>query len=677
MSNASELLKQLRALGVQLTLEGEVLRLNAPKGALTADFQAQLKTHKPEILELLRSMQQSAGRASALQLAPVERHALMPLSFAQQRLWFLNQMDPNSSAYALLFTVQMNGDLNEDALEQALNLIVLRHESLRTCFVQREGTPYTVIQNDIGWRLERRKIDWRDGETLRQAVSRFAAITMDTPFNLETGPLFRVCLLETGDREYVLALSVHHIVSDGWSMGVLGRELVENYRALGLHEQPKLPHLPVQYADYADWQRRWLVGDVLERQMRYWRKQLEGAPAVTMFPADHARLMDGRTPGRRAKRIFSAEFAAELNAFGRAQDSTLFMTMLAAFALLLSRYSGQKDVVIGSPSANRNRTELSELIGFFVNNLVLRVLIDDGISFRDLLKHVRETTLGAYEHQDAPFDHLVREVQSDRNAEYSPLFQTMFILHNFQMAEVELQGLTVSPMDLDEGIARFDFSVEIFPYRNELHVYFDYRSDLYEDATVDALLESFEHILRAVMAAPQTLVEAVPLTPQKAREALLAWGNNTTVRRSSQVLVHEAVERFAVETPEKIAVRAGEYALSYSELNARAETVAARLREAGAAPGVLVPVCLKRSTELIVALLGVLKTGAAYVPLDPIYPRQRIAGILDDVKPDVVVTERELLPLVSDEGRQCLLVEEFDFSAVGTGRGLRLMIWRM
>ena len=668
MSSAAELLKQLRALGVQLHLEGDVLRLNAPKGALTAELQMQLKAAKPEILSLLRTIQQNGSNAGTAPMVRVERSELMPLSYAQQRLWFLNQMQPESGAYGLLYLFRIEGELDEEVLEESLKLIVLRHEALRTNFVQRDGSPFTTIRDGMNWRLEKRLLDRRCGETLESAAARFAESVVDDPFQLETGPLFRAYLLRVAEGEQVLALSIHHIVSDGWSMGVLVREWIENYRALRVGETPRMQELPVQYLDYAEWQRQWLEGGVLERQMQYWRKQLEGAPAVAMFPPDHPRLLDGRTPGRRAKRILSAEMAAQLGAFSRSHDSTLFMTMLAAFTLLLSRYSGQRDVVVGTPSANRSRTELSELIGFFVNNLVLRVDVQDGISFLELLARVRETTLGAYEHQDAPFDHLVRASQSDRNPEYSPLFQTMFILQNFPLEEVQLPGVHVSHLELDGTIARFDLTVEVYPFHNELHVYFDYRTDIYDEVTIDGLLASFEHVLRSVTRAPEALVEAVPLMAEEAKEALIQWGNPAAVDTSADVLVVDALERFAAETPDRIAVRAGMGSLSYAELNARANALATRLRLAGAGRGSLVPVCLQRSTELLVALFAVLKTGAAYVPLDPIYPAHRIAGILEDVKPDVLVTERSLLSLLSTYERQCILVDELDLESAHDGQ---------
>jgi amino acid adenylation domain-containing protein len=658
MSNGAELMKRLRALGVQLRLEGGTLRLNAPKGALTAELQSELRASKAELVVLLQEMQKNRAASPVAPIGRVERQELMPLSYAQQRLWFLEQMDPGSATYNILALLRMQGNLDEDALERSLGKIVQRHEALRTTFTQRDGSPYSVIGDGMGWKLEKLPLDRREGETLEEAAFRFSEERTEDPFKLETGPLFRAFLLRVDEGEYVLALAIHHIVSDGWSMGVLIRELAENYRAYRLNEPSRLPELQAQYIDYAEWQRTWLENGVLERQMQYWRKQLAGAPAVVLFPPDHARTRDGAGRGKRRKLVISTELTAQLEAFSRGHDATLFMTMLAAFMLLLSRYSGQKDVVVGSPSANRNRAELSELIGFFVNNLVLRVEVEDGISFLALLKRVREATLGAFEHQDAPFDHLVRELQRDRGPEYSPLFQTMFTLQNFPLEELKLPDLTVSPLEIEGSIARFDLTVEIYPYRKELFVYFDYRADLYEDATIAALQQSFEYVLKYVISSPHERVESVPLMSDETKEELLRWGNCDALATSPQSLLLDALDRHVTETPDKIAVRAGSDALTYVQLNARANELARRLRLAGTGRGSLVPVCLNRSTDLLVALLAVLKIGAAYVPLDPIYPQQRIAGILEDVKPEVLITERALLTLVNEYERQCIVLED-------------------
>jgi len=657
MTNAAELLTRLRAIGVQLNLENETIRLNAPKGALTPALQADLKANKPELLELLRAARQN-GRQGAAGLVPrVARQELLPLSFAQQRLWFMQQMDPASTAYNLLSAIRLEGNPDADLLERSLHRIILRHEDLRTSFVQYDGSPYTQIADGSGWRMYRFVLDRQANESLEQAVSRFADERTNRPFDLEQGPLLRAYLLRSGEDESILLLSMHHIVSDGWSMGVLVRELAENYRAFRAEESPRITDLPVQYVDYSVWQREWLATGVLERQMQYWRKHLEGAPPVVLFPPDHARSSAADVRSRRRKLVLPADMVERLQAFGRAHDATLFMTMLSAFMLLLSRYSGLQDVVVGSASANRSRAEVSELIGFFVNNLVLRAKVEDNITFLELLQRVRESTLGAYENQDVPFDHLVRELQTDRNPEYTPLFQTMFILQNFPLDELELPELTVSPLEIDASTARFDLTVEIYPYRKELLVYFDYRIDLYDDATIAELQRSFGHVLEFVTANAGAPLASVPLLPESAKEELLNFGNPAPVALPSGSLLLDAFKSVVNETPAKIAVRAGTQSLTYAELNQSADKLAGRLCRAGTSPGSLVPVCLNRSTELLVALLAVLKAGAAYVPLDPASPKHRITAILDDIQPSVLVSETSLLPLLERYQPQCLVLD--------------------
>jgi len=655
MSNAAELLTRLRAIGVQLTLEDETIRLNAPKGALTPALQAELKASKPELLELLRAAQQNGRKGAAGLIPRAVRQELMPLSFAQQRLWFLQQMDPESTAYNLLSAIRMEGNLDVDLLERSLHRIILRHEDLRTSFVQYDGSPYTQIVDGSGWKMDRFRLDRRPNESLEQAVSRFAEERTNKPFNLEQGPLLRAYLLQSPEHESVLLLSMHHIISDGWSMGVLIRELAENYQSFRSGEVPRITDLPIQYVDYSVWQREWLATGVLERQMQYWRRSLEGAPPVVLFPPDHPRSTDAR--GRRSKLVLPAEMVERLQAFGRAHDATLFMTMLSAFMLLLSRYSGLDDIVVASASANRSRAEVSELIGFFVNNLVLRAKAESRITFLEFLQRVRESTLGAYENQDVPFDQLVRELQTDRNPEYAPLFQTMFILQNFPLEELQLPELTVSPLEIDAPTARFDLTVEIYPYRKELFVYFDYRADLYDDVTIVELQRSFEHVLEFVIANPSAPLESVPLLPNSAREELLSFGNLEFVTLPKGSLLLDAFSRAVNETPTKVAVRAGTESLTYAELDRCANKLVGRLQRAGASPGSLVPVCLNRSTELLVALLAVLKTGAAYVPLDPASPKHRINSILEDIQPSVLISEASLLPLLERYQSQCFVLD--------------------
>jgi amino acid adenylation domain-containing protein len=573
-------------------------------------------------------------------------------------------MDPESAAYNLLSVMRLHGELDSDVLERSLHSIILRHEALRTCFVQRDGSPYTTIVDGLDWTMARLPLERHEGETMELAVTRFAESTTQRPFDLEKGPLLRAYLLQVSEQESILLLSVHHIVSDGWSMGVLCHELGENYRSLKLNEKPRTQELAIQYVDFTEWQRNWFSEGVLERQLTYWRTQLAGSPNVILFPPDHGRSPDGVGRGSRRRIILSAELTERLQAFSRTHDATLFMTMLSAFMLLLSRYSGLKDVVVGSPSANRGRAELSELIGFFVNNLVLRAVVEEGISFLDLLKRVRETTLGAYENQDVPFDLLVRETHTDRNTDYAPLFQTMFILQNFPLEELKLPGLTVSPLEIDASTARFDLTAEVYPYRKELYVYFDYRADLYEEETIAELQESLRNVLEYAASHPDVPIEKIPLLSSETAKSLLAWGNPQPVSMPATSLLLHQFESFVKQRPDAVAVRDRLETLSYSELDVASNALASRLRSAGASAGSLIPVCLNRSAQLLTALLAVLKVGAAYIPLDPIYPRHRIAGILEDVQPTVLITESVHLSLLAGLESRFLIVDREDAKTI-------------
>ena len=652
----AELLTHLRALGVRLHLEDEKLRLNAPKGSLTPELQAELRANAPELIKMLRAMTRPEGRAHAATMKRVTRTQWMPLSFAQQRIWFLQQLDPASIAYNLMGILRIKGDLRQDVLEQSLKGVMLRHEALRTCFVQRDGSPYTTIQSGEDWKMTRATVELLPGEASEAGLWRYIDAVVQQPFDLATGPLWRAFLLED-EQDYYLVLSVHHIVSDGWSMGVAVQEIAENYRAYLHGEQPRLSALPLQYVDYTEWQREWFSSGVLDRQLEYWRSQLKDAPPTTVFPHDRKAAADAKVTGRRAKRVLPASLVAELEKFSRAHDSTLFMTLLSAFMILLARYSGQKDVVVGSPSANRSRAELSELIGFFVNNLVLRAQVDDDISFTALLKRIRETTLGAYEHQDVPFDRLVQELQMDRNPDVSPLFQTMMILQNFQLDFLQLPGMTITPVEIDTVNARFDLTVEMYPIQDELHLLFDYRSDLYDEATMVEIQTSFEQVLRHVIAQPDTLVGNIPLVTPAQKQALLASSVGTKNEYADKLLLTR-LHRFASETPDRSAVRSGDTQRTYAELAQQVDRVAATLKQAGIQRGDLVPVLLHRSTDLLAALLGVLQAGAAYVPLDPIYPKQRLAGILADVQPKLILTEQGLKSLVEEWRDRCLMIED-------------------
>ena len=464
MTSVDELLSRLGALDIKLTTDGEHLHVSAPKGALTPDLRAELAQRKREIMALLAHIGQTSGSDwSAIQ--PVPRDSTLPLSFAQQRLWFLDELEPASPAYHVPTAYSLVGRLDVTALERAINEIVHRHEVLRTTFAEEDGEAAQIIAPsllvplpvvDLGSLPE----DERDSEARRLAVE-----DANAPFDLEQGPLLRARLLRLRDEEHVLLVDMHHIVSDGWSMGVFRRELAELYTAFSQGRPSPLAALPVQYADYAVWQRQWLQGETLARQLAYWKERLQGAPELQL-PTDRPRPARLTFEGARLPFSLPVELSRAIVALSRREGVTLFMTLLAAFQTLLYRYSGQEDIVVGSPIANRDRSEIEGLIGFFVNTLVLRTDLSPTaagpLNFRELLGRVREVCLGAYANQHLPFEKLVEELRPQRDLSRNPLFQVMFAVQNAPRAAMEMEGLAVTPMALDSGNVRFDLECHLW-----------------------------------------------------------------------------------------------------------------------------------------------------------------------------------------------------------------------
>ncbi len=491
-------------------------------------------------------------------------------------------------------------------------------------------------------------------------LAKFATQLTQKSFDITTGPLFRVQLLIVGPDHYVLVLTTHHIISDGWSIGVFTRELAELYRAYATGREPSLPALTIQYVDFAAWQRKWLESGELARQLPYWKKQLAGAPPVLGFPADHRRPQTDLFHGRRSKITVPRQLVAGLEQLSQKHDVTLFMTLLAAFNVLLARYTGTDDIVIGSPSANRSRSELSQLIGFFVNNLVLRTDLSGNPSFSELLGRVREVTLRSYEHQDVPFDELVHALRPERSLEHTPLFQVMFILQNFPFEELELAGVICTLMELEVQTARFDLTVEVFPRGGELHAYFDYNADLYDPETIERVQQHYLAILGSVVADPQQKLASVPLLSAAERQKLLVDWNQTEAQIPDSLCFHQKFEAHARATPDRVAAMAGEDSITYRELDERASYIAEVLKSRGAGPEKLVAIYLERSLDLVAGMLAVAKSGAAYVPLDPAYPKGRIANIFEDAKLLLVLTTRHLLPGLPEEQVEAICLDDLD-----------------
>jgi amino acid adenylation domain-containing protein len=578
-------------------------------------------------------------------LAPVLRDHDLPLSFAQQRLWFLDQLESGNALYNIPAALRLTGRLNLAVLEQALDEIVRRHESLRTVFKVVKGEPVQVIGTPQ--RLSIPIIDLRElpaDERVKQADVHLSD-EMRTPFDLTAGPLVRVAMLQLGDEEYVLLLTMHHIVSDGWSLGILFRELTTLYASYAAGEPSPLPELSIQYADFAQWQREYLSDEILKEQLEYWSKQLAGAPLLPHLPTDRVRPAVQTFRGARVHQEWNAELQRQLKHLSQAEGVTLFMTLLAAFQLLLARWSGQNEVVVGSPISGRTQRETESLIGFFVNTLVLRTSLSGNPTVRELLQRVREVCLQAYAHQDVPFEKLVEELQPQRNLSHSPLFQVMFAQQDLSIRSLNLADLEIAAVDSDTGTSKFDLTLFVSETEQGLAASVEYNTDLFDESTIRRLLQHYNQLLEALTStsADQPLATLSMLSDSERQHILHDWNQTASVYPRERLL-HQWFEAQVERTPEAIALVCDEQEQSYAELNRSANQLAHRLRALGVDAETRVGVMLERTPLLLTGLLAVLKAGGAYVPLDPNYPQQRVSFMLADAEVQVLLTTSEVAP---------------------------------
>ncbi|MBW4537640.1 MAG: amino acid adenylation domain-containing protein [Myxacorys chilensis ATA2-1-KO14] len=573
-----------------------------------------------------------------------------PLSFAQQRLWFLDQFEPEKPFYNLSAAVRLQGHLNVGVLEQSFNAIVQRHEALRTTFKQVNGQPVQAIAKsrsetntpaNSAFSIPLSLIDLPElPVAAREAeVQQLALEEAQQPFDLERGPLLRTTLLQLGATESVLLLTMHHIVADDWSIGVLIRELAAFYQAFSIGQPPNLPDLPIQYADFAVWQQQ--QTDMLETQLAYWKQKLQDVPPLLELPADRPRPPEQTFRGATQSLLLPKSLSEALKDLSHQENVTLFMTLLAAFKILLYRYTNQADLVVGTTIANRNRAEVEGLIGIFINTLVLRTDLSDNPSFRTLLERVRQITLEAYAHQDLPFEKLVEELQPDRSLSYNPLFQVMFQFRNALMPDLKLPGVTLSVLPIETDTTQFDLSLDVTEAADGLQVLIEYSTDLFDASTITRMLGHFQALLTEIVADPNQVVSTLPLLTATEEQQLLKW-NQTHVDYCLEQCVHQQFEAQVELTPDAIAVIFQDQQLSYQELNQRANQLAHYLQTLGVGADVLVGICVDRSLDMIVGILGVLKAGGAYVPLDPAYPASRLAFMLADAQVPVLLTQQHL-----------------------------------
>ncbi len=637
------LLVNLKNIGCRVWLEDGKLKVRTGKNGIPDELKAQLRQKKAEIMAFFtQETHDNRLNWTVIQKQPAD--APLVMSYAQQRLWFLAQLEGPSATYNMPSVLKLSGTLNSEALRQTFLTLVERHLSLRLRFPERDGKAAVQVipvydsltVTDLSHLPEIKQ------QTELQRIIQTHAIL---PFDLANGPLMRLCLLTLNDREQVLLFNMHHIISDGWSMDLLVREWAAIYAALSQGRSLKHAHiepLPVQYPDYAAWQRQWLQGEVLQRQLDYWTKQLSGAPELLELPADFPRPPVQSYRGTHLQSVLSPELTQHLKALSRQQGCSLFMTLLAAFSVLLHRYARLDDILIGSPIANRTHSQTENLIGFFVNALVLRTRIPDRACFADLLKQVRQTALGAYAHQDIPCEHLVEQLNPERSLSHSPLFQVMFALQNNEESELSLPGLTLQPVEQENTIAKFDLTLNASETDGQLALYWEYATDLFHAGRIRRMAEHFAILLKGIVQQPAADIHALPLLTEAEILQLIEWNRTETDYPKGKTIV-DLFEEQVEKTPDNIAAVFEGQQLTYAELNRQANQLARALIVFGVQADTLVGICVERSLEMLVGLLGILKAGGAYVPMDPDHPPERLRFMLEDSRAPLLLTQSHLL----------------------------------
>ncbi|BAY10176.1 non-ribosomal peptide synthetase [Calothrix sp. NIES-2098] len=591
----------------------------------------------------------------------VPRNQNLPLSFAQQRLWFFDQFEPGSPSYNLPRAVRLQGKLNINALSASLNEIIKRHEILRTSFAISYGQPIQVISPAIDLQLPIVDLQNIPPQQREAELYRLAKAEAQTGFDLTQAPLLRAKLLQLDVEDHVILMTLHHIVSDGWSTDILIREVAALYTAFCAVRPSPLPQLPIQYADFAVWQRQWLEGETLKKQLAYWQQQLSGELPILQLPTDRPRPTVQTYAGKTLSFVLPKTLSDELRTLSQQEGVTLFMTLLAAFKTLLYRYTNQTDILVGSPIANRNRAEIENLIGFFVNTLVLRSNLSGNPTFRDLLKQVRKVALGAYAHQDLPFEKLVEAIQPERNLSHNPLFQVMFVFQNVPRSTFELPDLSLSVLNVNSGTASFDLCLTMEESEQGLTGNLEYNTDLFDAERMNRLVGHFQTLLEGIIKNREQCLSDLPLLTSHEQHQLLEWGKNQALGEYLQpgLCIHQLFEAQVEKTPNAVAVVFENQQLTYQELNQKANQLAHYLQKLGVKAEVLVGLYVERSLEMVVGLLAILKAGGAYLPLDPAYPQERIAFMLTDAQVPLVLTQQKLIADLPVNSAQIICLDNF------------------
>ncbi len=639
MNNTFEFLNGLRTRGIKVTALNGQLKVNAPQGVMTPDLKKELTEKKQDILGFLELANRKTTKRTPI--VSITREEDLPVSFAQERLWFLEKFNPGQPTYNIPLGLLAKGPLNMAALATSVNDLILRHETLRTTFVEIEGKLVTVAQEDVTIAIEDLSNVNGEDAAIHEFVHRL--------FDFNVAPLMRVGILSRSENETLLLFSVHHMIADGWSIGILLKDLFTIYEAHITESVDPPPDLPIQFADFAYWQRTEMSDANLAGSLNFWSEHLAGAPPLLDLPTDFPRSLRASSIGNSIEFMLPVALADGLRNLSRRSGTTLYMTLLAAFQTLLFRYSRQEDIVIGSPIANRDLAEVESVVGFFTNTLAMRAQIEPEMSFESLLAQVRESTLNVMEHQHIPFDQVVETLNPERNQSYNPVYQVLFALQNTDFDIPQLPNLSLEIVWLGTDTAKMDMFLEMRENDDAtIAARLEYNVSLFKLKTISQMRDHFVTLLHEVTANPKTAVDRINLLSTQERIQLIQTWNQTASASLPYALIHKYFEHQVAKSPENIAIEIDNVTLTYAELNQKANQLAHYLQSRGAQPDMLIGIFLPRSIDMIVAVLGILKAGSAYLPLDPIYPTERRAYMLNNAQAPFVLTHQTMLSELSD-----------------------------
>ncbi len=666
-----DLLTELRKKDVQLRVDGNKLRVNAPDGVLTSDLIEALKQRKFDIIAFLSESTQSELPVAYTMIEPVSREQNLPLSWAQQRLWFLNQLEPDSPAYNIPSFVRLKGELDVAAFIRCLNEIVRRHEALRTTFAFVNGEPIQIVSPIADLSVPVIDLEGLSEQEIEDNVSRIVAKESQYLFDLQKGPLLRATLLRASATDHYFISVVHHIAFDGWSAGVFVREISALYSAFTEGRPSPLPELNLQYPDFAHWQRQLVKNENNDSQLTYWKTKLAGELQKLQLPFDFSHDTEQKYRGGHVSAKIPAHVSEELRVLCRKEKATLFMGLLAVFKTLVHRYSGMEDIIIGCPIANRNRTDIEGLIGCFLNTLALRTDLSGNPSFRELLSRVREVSLGAFANQDVPFEKLLEEIRPEREIHRTPIFQVMFVLQNTPMVPIDLPGLTIIPMEADTGTTKFDLNLHAVEREDGILAFLQYNADLFDSATIKQMLGSYSTLIENIASDPDRkisdyqLLTAAERNQLKSRHNLIRPTNPFTVFRKEEIeqSIASRFEKTVRSFPSRMAVKSHTHEWTYEDLNRKANSVANTILKTCKGESERIALLFEHNVDMIAVMFAVLKSGKTYVPLDPSYPVERLSYMIEDSRASFLLSNnlnialaRELKP----DGTELINIDELD-----------------